>query len=1083
MKKNIPTFGDSTLFPWVKLLIIMKLIVIMLLGSITCLHASAYGQEIQMVKNNVAIVEFFREIKKQTHYNIICDTEIINTGAHIDVVLKKVPLLQALNQILLPRGLTYSIKDKNIIVRKADKPQQNLSQAELNKAVKQQIVYRGRVMTSLDPPTALIGAGVNVKGTSNRIATKEDGYFEIAAAPGSVLVFSMVGYISKEITLTDSKKSLVVSLEEDINELDQVIVTGVTKQQVKNLASSVAVVNMGNVANKPVTQLSQALQGGATGINVSQSSGLPGGDAASIKIRGIASSLGSSPLVLVDGIPYDIDKLDPNTIENVTILKDAAAAAIYGARAGNGVIVVTTKRGKPGAIDFRYNMYAGIQQPSVGHPEFVDASTYMEMVNEAQLNIGGSAPYAQEVIDKTRAGDDPVGYPNSNWYNSIIKKWTPIQQHSLSVSGGNEIARFALTASYLDQKNMISVGGFNRGVVRGNTSVNLSKNIVTFLDFVASRENQEQSYVNGFYTSQLLSWLYTAPPNIPMKYPNKDERPGYTYYGNYGQSWNPLAHIEQGGTTNLIRDDILLNLRPQWKIVDGLSLKGQFSYRVSSGVDRSTRDQYLFFDYFTNQKVGRDFESVRTAGPANRSSYYYVGGTLDYEKTFGKHSINAIGLYSQEYDNVNSWDVKTLLSYLGKVYYSYDSRYLLEVGIRRDGSSLFAKNQRWGSFPSIAIGWNVANESFLKEAKEINMLKLRGSFGTLGNNNIKPYAYQTTINTSGNETVFGNPNITWEKMQILDFGADVSLFSNKLDLTFDWYNKLTKDLILYPLPTLTSARGETPTNIGELSNKGYEIKLGYNSNIGKELRVNANIGLSYNKTKIVKQATSFPIISSGTIKQVGGPFNEWWGYRAQGLITAGDVDNKIPMLAGQEAGDIKYVDINGDGVINENDRTTIGNPDPLYNYFVNVSLKYKNLDFEIQANGVGNNTQFYWGRYAYPLDLGGNGGTPLLAQTDYWTPDNLQARYPKLRPTAGNNGEFSDYWSVNAAFLRIRYVQLGYTFGERITKGWAKSLRVFLNTQNPFVFSKMKLIDPESRGDQSTYSIMKMHTIGLNVNF
>lgn len=1058
----------------------MKLIVFIFFANMAYLHADVYGQNIHMIKKNVAIVDLFREVKKQTHYNVICDAEIIKKTPLMDVNLKDVPLTKALEITLEPKGLSFEIRDKNIIIKKESIPERTLLKET---KTFQQSMFRGRVMTALDPPTPLVGVKVSVKGGVNSAPTQEDGSFEISATAGASLVFSMVGYVSKEITVTDSKKSIVVSLEEDINELDQVIVTGVTKQQIKNLASSVAVVNMSNYTDKPVTQLSQALQGGATGINVTQSSGLPGGDAANIKIRGIASNLGSSPLILVDGIPYDINKLDPNTVESVTILKDAAAAAIYGARAGNGVIVITTKRGKPGAIEFGYNFYTGLQQPSVGHPEFVDAVKYMEMANEAQLNIGGSAPYSQEAIDKTRSGIDPVAFPNSSWYPSVVKKWTPMQQHSINVSGGNEIARFALTASYLDQKNMTSVGGFNRGVVRGNTSVNLSKKIVTFLDFVASRENQEQNYANGYGTGQILSWLYTAPPIIPMKYPNKEDRPGYTYYGNYGQSWNPVAHLEQGGTSNTIRDDIMLNLRPQWEIVDGLSLKGQFSYRVSSGLDRKSRDQYLFFDYFTNQKIGRDFESVREAGPTNRSSYYYVGGNLDYNKQFGKHSINGIALYSQEYDNFNSWDVKTLLSYLAKAYYSYDSKYLLELGIRRDGSSLFAKNQRWGSFPSIAVGWNVANENFMREVKEIDMFKLRASFGTLGNNNINPYSYQTTINTGGVETVFGNPDITWEKMQILDIGTDLSLFSNKLDLTFDWYNKRTKDLILNPLPTLTSGRGETPTNIGELDNKGYELKIGYNSNIGQDLRISTNVGMSYNKTKIVKQATAMPIISGGTIKAEGGPFTEWWGYRSDGLLTQADVDSKVPMLSGQEAGDIRYVDWNKDGKINEEDKTTIGNPDALYNYFANVSVKYKNLDFEIQANGIGKNTQFYSGRYAYPLDMGGNGGTPLLAQTDYWTPDNLQAHYPKLRPTAGNNGEFSDYWAVNAAFLRVRYIQVGYTFGKNVTRSWAKNLRVYVNAQNPFVFSDMKLIDPESRGDQSTYSVMKMYTVGLNVNF
>ncbi len=1059
-----------------KFLQTMKITAFLLLIAIMQVSAKSSAQKISVSQQNITLKEFFRIIKIQTGCNISYSNQIINDTQKRDVNFKDVPLETALTQVLDDQTLTFKINENNIAIkRKPVDPVNSSTKDDL-------FLLKGNVYTTQEPPLPLQSVTVRVKGTERKTITEADGSFQIRVSKTDVLIFSITGYTTREIPVPANRTSITISLTENVGALDQVVVTGIGSQQVKNIASSVAVVNMGNVQDKPITQLSQALQGGATGINVTQSSGLPGGDAAAIKIRGIASNLGSAPLVVVDGVPYGIDKIDPNTIESVSILKDAAAAAIYGARAGNGVIVITTKRGRPDVIELGYNSFYGFQQPTVGHPNFVDAPTYMNMVNVAQANVGATATYKQSAIDSTRLGLNPVLYPNTNWYKSVVKQWTPMQQHSLNVSGGNSTARFAITATYLDQGNMLGVGGFNRATIRGNTSVNLSKNVVTFLDFVASRESTKETYVSGFGMGAILSYIYNVPPTIIAKYPNRDDRPNYTYYGIFGENYNAVAQIEQGGTTNLIKDDILLNLRPKWTIIPGLNLKGQFSYRILSGARTSTRDQYLFFDYFTNQKVGRDFESVRSAATSDRQSYYYIGGNLDYNKNFGKHNVNAILLYSQEYDNPNLWDIKTLTSYLGKVYYSYDSKYLLELGLRRDGSSLFAPGKRWGYFPSVAAGWNIGNEDFLKNLTFLSSMKLRTSYGALGNNNISPYAYQTTINTSGDESVFGNPNITWEKMKILNAGTDISLFNNKIDFTFEWYNKTTKDLILVPLPSLTSGRGNTPTNIGELNNRGIELKIGYNTVVNNELKFNTSLGYSRNKTKIIKLATDIPIISGGTRKIAGGPFSEFWGYKTAGLLTAQDIANKIPTMNGQEAGDIKYVDVNKDGKITTDDWTSLGSGDPLNNYFGNISVTYKKFDFEIQINGVGKNIKFYSGRYAYPLDLGGAGGTPLSVQTDYWTPENLDAKYPKLRPTAGNNGQFSDYWAVNAAFVRVRYMQLGYTFPSTITKKWAKNLRVYLNAQNPFTFSDMKLIDPESGGDQSTYSIMKVFTFGVNIN-
>ncbi|NLR77379.1 TonB-dependent receptor [Chitinophaga eiseniae] len=1056
---------------------ISSLLLALLTASVTSLRADdASAQRLKTMKltmqvKNEPLLQVLRRIEQSTPLRFAYNAAQVNGAGLVTTSFQDISVEEILNNLLAPQHYQWKERGNNILIT----PTVLAANADT-------LLLRGRVLNQAEPPVPIPGATVTVKGTTRGVVTDADGFFELKTQADEILVFSFIGYKPKEYIVKGSQRNVTVSLEENVNSLNTLVVTGFSEQKVKHLASSVSSLNMANVNNKPITQLSQALQGGVTGINVSQSSGLPGGDAAAVKIRGVSSFLGSDPLVLVDGVPFDMNKLDPNTIENITVLKDAAAASMYGARAGNGVIIITTKRGAPGVVNVQYNGYTGFQSPTFT-PHFVDAATYMRMSNEALRNNGGDPLYTDDVIKQTADHSDPVKYPDTHWREEVMRQQSSIQQHSLSVSGGNSAARFALTANYLSQQGMIQNSSFNRGTVRANTSVDLRKNFVVFMDLFAARDQQQEPYAWGRSTSGILSWVYTAPPNIASKYPDKPERPGYTYYGTYGESWNPVANVERGGTINRIRDEVLINLRPKWEILPGLSLKGQFSYRVSTGANKTNRDAYIFFDYFTNQKTGRDFTDMKDAGPTNRSSYYYTGGNLDYTKTFGQHRINALAGYSRELNNTDTWTEIALNSYFGKVYYSYADKYLLELGLRRDGSSLFAPNRKWGNFPSIAAGWNLGSESFMQSLTFLDELKLRGSYGKLGNNNISPYSYQSTINTyNGTEASFGNPNITWEKVSILDLGADISLFKNKLDLTFDWYDKKTTDLILSPQPTLTSAINKTPVNIGSMKNVGWEIKASYNAQLSKNFSLTLNAGYSRNRSTLLKLAQERPIIEGNIIRQVGGPLAEYYGFKSLGLIQQSDIAKGIPMLPGQAAGDIRYADIDHNGVIDDNDRVPLGATEPYNNYFGSISLKWKNLDFETMITAVGKVVAMYSGRIALPFNAAGEGGTPLTWHLDYWTPEHTDARFPRLLPSPGGNEKSSDFWAYNGAFTRVRYIQLGYNFKlERKIK--IKTVRVYVNAQNPFTISQIKAGDPESRGDQTTYPIMKVYTAGLNVTF
>lgn len=947
---------------------------------------------------------------------------------------------------------------------------------------------RGVVVDTKDPPTPLVGVTVLVQGTVRGTTTDAEGFFSIKVKHGDVLTFSFIGYTGKEYRVNKSVANLSIAMEEELTSIDQVVVTGMTSQQRKHIAASVGAVAPSNFENKPITRLSQALQGGTTGILVTQSSGLPGGDGATIKIRGVASLLGSDPLVLVDGFEFDMDKLDPSTVESVSILKDAAAASIYGAKAGNGVILITTKRGSAGKVSVSYNGYFGIQQP-IYLPDFVDGATYMEYINEANRNTTGVDKYTPEQIRITREGSDPIHYPSTDWMKETMRETAPIHEHNFTVSGGNTTARFALSAQYLNQDGMYKVmdNGFERLTVRANTTVNLNKDIMMFVDMFVGRDTQRQPETMN---KTILDYIYLAPPTLVSKYPRKEgQKPGYDYYGVYFEWMNPLANLERGTQVESVRDYVTINARPTWHIIPGLTLKGQVGYRIASGMDKKDRNAYVFLDYFSGNESGT-FGAVKSATYTTRTSYWMVGATLDWTKEFGDHRINILGGWNEEVDRRNGWDDVALLSFFGKAYYSYKDKYLAEVGIRRDGSSLFGDGHKWGNFPSVAVGWNVNREPWMQNARFIDNFKIRSSYGMLGNNNVALYRYQTIIDNSGNEIVNGNPDLTWEKVKILDAGVDLSLFGQKLEVTFDWFRKVTDDMIVNVPSTLSSGLLAAPMNVGKAEVKGYEIGVGFNHSFTKDIDFSINLGYSYNKSKWL-EITNDELINGNTIYRKGHAIKEYYGYQADHLLTQDDLDFRVPIIGGYDGattaqlpGDIRYVDTNGDKVITTDDRVPLGDQDPHSVYYGNLSFRWKNLDFDMQVNGVGYVPIFYQGLISNPLDPE-YGGTPQRWHLDHWKAENpdRNAKLPRVTTDPGNNALLSTFWKENGAFVRIKYMQLGYNFKALAKKIHAGNFRVYVNVQNPFTFTKVELIDPETKGTHTTYPMFKTYSVGLNVNF
>ena len=572
---------------------------------------------------------------------------------------------------------------------------------------------QGQILENSVQPLPIAGVNVLIKGTTIGTISDTNGYFSIKAQKGDVIVFTYLGFRPYEYVVSRAISNLSVSLSEDSEALDEVVVTGYSEEKKLNSISSVSTLDITkNLNSKPITSISQSLQGGVTGLTVTQGSGMPGGDGASIKIRGISSlHTNNDPLVLVDGIPMDMNQLDPNTIESVTILKDAAAAAIYGARAANGVIVVKTKRGTVGKINVSYDGYFGVQKATY-LPDFVNAAEYMTMANVAKKNIGGDELYSEEVIKNTIAGADPYKYPDTDWADFLFSTGY-VQNHSVSVSGGGSLARFALSVNYMQNEGLTEHTSSDRLNIRANTTVSLRDNLSVNMDFNAYRTNRKQPKTDDADKS-LFEWMYKTPPNTVTRYPKK-EGSSFTYYGNRPMMANPAAFIDHSGIREDYEDNISVNISPRWEILPNLVLKGQYSYRISSRGGKSMRDAYNFFDYNTDVLLntwGANYTDYR-----DHDTYYYLGGTAEYTYDKGDHRLFVIGGYNQELTHNNSWDSYSMISMFAKANYTYNRRYLLEGTVRRDGSSRFGDGEKFGVFPSIAVGWNVHEEKFMKSLK------------------------------------------------------------------------------------------------------------------------------------------------------------------------------------------------------------------------------------------------------------------------------------------------------------------------------------------------------------------------------
>ena len=978
----------------------------------------------------------------------------------------------------------------------------------------QWILAQQRTVTGIvkdDLGEVLPGVNIVVKNTTVGTLSGADGSFSINVPDGqSVLIFSYVGYTAQEIDVSN-QTNIDVVLVAGID-LQEVVVVGYGTQQKVNLTGAVEVIDGKELTRQPVFQTSQALAGLSPGLVATQSSGRPGGDGATLRIRGIGTlGSGNNPLILVDGIPDDINGVDPNDIESISVLKDASAAAIYGSRAANGVILVTTKRGKAEQIRFNYNGWVGIQRIAQ-NLEFVDAIEYMENFNKAQPDA-----FSQDFIDEYRAGrsTDPDQYPDTDWVDEVFSEAGFQQYHSLSLNGGSEKVRVAASLSYMNQEGNIKNFEYERYNARFNTDIKVTKRFDMTFDLTMRRTFDRRPTAGlGNITRQ----TYRIPPLFAAI--NQD--------GTWGEGWNgtnPLGFINDGGQRKQTFSYVRAVFKATYRPIDDLSLSMTYAPQFNDERDNRFTNQYEWFSPISESSgVLPSRNSLLLINNQRfRDNFNFVA---NYKKTFGAHNIGALVGYEflqvrpdnfqasrtdfilPEFPRLSNGDPETqlnesggtpnsLVSWFGRFNYSFKDRYLFEFNLRRDASSRFAPENRVSYFPSFSLGWRIIEEGFMSNVKFLTNLKLRASWGQLGNqalNNNFPYQSVIGIGNDnflfggiqvigGSQSVLANRDIQWELTETTNFGLDAGFLKNRLSLTFDYYIRTTKDILLGVTIPLSTGLNPPVQNAGEVQNKGWDLALEWKDKIGE-----VNYGVRFNISDVRNEITDLngldELPPGNTINRVGHPINSIYGYRVTGFFQSQEeVDAAPGQFGALRPGDLRYEDVNGDGDITADDRVILGNSFSRLTYGVDLYASFKGFDLSISLLGVGKREIILQGDVAYAFF---NAGKIQKWQTDSWTPENTDASYPALfAGSSHNNWRTNSFWLFDASYLRVRNVTLAYNFPKSmLEKISIRNLKIYVSGQNLWTFDNMpEGIDPTFPNftDGGFYPITSVFTLGLNV--
>jgi TonB-linked SusC/RagA family outer membrane protein len=1033
----------------------------------------------------------------------------------------------------------------------------------LSLGLRAQVRITGRV-TSSDDQSPIPGASIKVKNSSQGTMSDGNGAFAINASPTDILVISFVGYQPREVSV-GNRTTITVALEQENNNLNEIVVTGYTSQRKKDLTGAVAVVDMASLKSQPTASAVEALQGKASGVQIVVD-GAPG-STPQIRVRGITTINNNDPLYVVDGVPYQgkLSWLNQNDIESMQILKDASAASIYGARANNGVVIITTKKGIAGPPRITFDAYYGTQTPRKNNfPDLMNPQQYAEYVFSTYRNAGleptganygtGATPVLPEYLlagntsgqNVTPATADPSRYNYSrdpatfyqitranqqgtDWFDEITEP-APTQSYQFSASGGGENSTYSYSAGYLNQKGIIKYTGFKRYNARANNSVSgLNKRL-------RIGQNMSYSYTEGFgfgvnpnvsgdYQDEgsAIGWAYRIPTIIPV----------YDINGNYagskgsqlGNAENPVAFLDRA-KDNLNKSNFLFgNAFAEVDVIKGLTARTNFGLRYENWNNMSMRYPNLEFSEGNNSNSLNETEGYNTEWTwtntltykttiAEKHSLTLLAGTeaisgKSRQLTGGRNDFFILGDLNYYYlnagtsniSNGSSGGVHTLFSLFARADYAFNDRYLASVTIRRDGSSNFGSENKYGAFPAASVAWRVSEEGFLKDKVSwLNDLKFRVGYGETGNEGIPTNQYVNRFalglaNSAyplggGNGVITGiwqsdyaNPEIKWESVSSLNIGVDFTLFKSAIDGSVDWYNRDTKDM-LYPvaLPATAVGMGASPfRNVGSMNNKGIEANVNYHYGRNNDSPFTFDLGVNFSKN--VNELVSIaPGVSQQTygafrsletsILKAGAPFGSFYGYDVAGIFQNAAEVTAGPAYANARVGGFKFRDVNGDGKIDPSDRTIIGNPNADFIYSLSLNASYKNFDISMFFNGSQGNDLYDANRYF--TDFSTFAGAKSTRLLNAWSPTNTASMIPSANINAAEiEYASSSYYVQDGSFFRMKNLQIGYSLpAEKLfgAKSGINKFRIYASTTNVFTITDYTGLDPEVSQESSTFS-------------
>ena len=990
---------------------------------------------------------------------------------------------------------------------------------------------KGKVVDRFNNP--LPGATIQVTHSPEKTITDVDGNFNFETIEDAELIVSYIGFRTLKLK-TAGENFIHVVLDEDSQLLNDVVVVGYSTNKKVNLSGSVSSLNSEKLASRRVSNGSSALQGMAAGVTVTTQSGEPGGNGGHIRIRGIGTFGGDSaaPLVLVDGVEGTIDEVDPNIIESVSVLKDAASASIYGSRAANGVILVTTKRGgSQDKFSISYKGYFGFQGATM-LPQKVDALEYMQLENVAAGNDGSDLPYSDEYIREYVAGmaTDPDIYPNTDWQDLILTENGFNHGHTLTLTSSSERIKTLTSIGYLDQTGIVVNSSYRKISVRNNMDIKLSDRLDMKFDIQVSNANKNSSPYEG----HAFNYMNTRTPNIVNQFTTGLYNGANGLMGN-----NPVLLLREGGIVknNVIRATMAMALT--YKILDGWNVSVQATPRYITKNNHNYKNSVTTYgdpEGTTSFKSGETYNSLTES--AYRYFYWNTQALTNYEKQLDDHYFKVmagmecqtytektLSAYRQvfnfpQYDQIDAGNIENMNngggeyqwainSFFGRLNY-YKERYLVEANIRTDGSSRFAEGNRYGVFPSFSAAWRISEEPFMESIRDrVDNLKLRASWGKLGNQNIGSSYYPTTqqlstgsISMGGNlyttsaVTSLSNRDLTWETSTMTDLGIDLSLFGC-INITADWYRKITDGILMKLDIPNHIGMGAPFQNAGKVRNQGWELSVGYSKKLTRDFSLDAALTLSDVKNTITDMRGTSS--TSGDIRnQEGSSINSIYGLICDGFINSQEEADEINANCPQFGttvypGDLKYRNVSGDNKITTDDKTIIGSTVPRYSYSFNLGVGYKGIRLSAFLQGVGKADGYLNSYYVMPCY---QGGTYRKEHLDYWTEQNHDASTPRLSYKSSNNTYTSSFWMKSAAYLRLKNLQLGYDLPSKWMKAIGlKSAYIYANAENLLTFTDFwDGYDPEvnynasatdgvSLGAANNYPQTKAFTFGVDIKF